>query len=991
VSKAPFDAGPSPWPTPTPPIIAGPSETIGSGQAAREATRLATGNAIPLVYGRLRVGGDLFWFRTEKYGSSNQFMRVIAGFIISHGPIEDIESVVVGEVTQPLTAGSWEAHSAGPTANNYLESCWTFKGELTQTISGNAYLAAISALVGNMPGIAIAVCLWDTQFQTKLQWPMFVVKGRKIYDPRTATTAYSSNPALILADIKRSKTFGDAVPDADIDLDHSVWAAATYCDAAVYGPTARANRSQCHLQLREVASGDDWARTIGTHAGLRWQYVGGLWKQIIHGPNTMTPIAITADDIVGEPTLRRGLGAGLRDLPNRVTIEWTDVTTWKVAQALAFGDEVTTGGEVREGGTYKLHGITVDLEASDAAWRMFNQMQADLGLSVQLMPKHAGIQQGDIIAVTLPTLGMSARTFAVTGVTRGQDDSVNVDALDYRTAVFDPGPISAMALDADPDPIQPWANLPTPILYTRDWTHQVRVTDTPALIVDNQMPAVWFERPDIPPGKEPIACRVRAATWSGSGPEPSWADMAAAEFRIPTGNGQNWASGSGTLVIYEAYHEVFSAGTKTYNGPVYSNGQWPSVVTSVAPWVVEMRWEFAGGFLSAGIRNVQATAVSTTVTGTPPAVPAWGSKTAYDHTTVRDIDDTTTRHDHWPGVEYTLPVGSTAVSLVCRTIQTLSTPAWADAAMVISEMVFPLGGNLTPAGSGAFRAAQTLFATETMTVSHYPSGQPFFAAINSGGVYVEYRLRDAYGQDSATGQAYGPDWIASSTSSPIADAGWTPLVIAAASGSVGGDLEFLKPGDATKSTTLRGGSPAASFALTLPVADGTTGQAVVTNGSGVLSFATPAAGPTGPTGATGAAGANGAIGSVVAHAAATAPTNWLICDGSSLLRAGTYAGLFAVIGTTWGSVGSTTFKIPDLRGRFLLGKAASGTGSTFAGTGGAIDHAHGGYTADVPYASGSNTDVTYGGDQRVSLQSHFHAISADNPPFAAVIWIIRYA
>ena len=59
-------------------------------------------------------------------------------------------------------------------------------------------------------------------------------------------------------------------------------------------------------------------------------------------------------------------------------------------------------------------------------------------------------------------------------------------------------------------------------------------------------------------------------------------------------------------------------------------------------------------------------------------------------------------------------------------------------------------------------------------------------------------------------------------------------------------------------------------------------------------------------------------------AGATAPDGWLNCDGSAVSRT-TYATLFAAIGTTWGAGdGSTTFNVPDLRGRAPIG---SGTGS----------------------------------------------------------------
>jgi len=57
------------------------------------------------------------------------------------------------------------------------------------------------------------------------------------------------------------------------------------------------------------------------------------------------------------------------------------------------------------------------------------------------------------------------------------------------------------------------------------------------------------------------------------------------------------------------------------------------------------------------------------------------------------------------------------------------------------------------------------------------------------------------------------------------------------------------------------------------------------------------------------------------------PPGWLLCDGSAISR-GTYANLFAVFGTTYGAGdGSSTFNLPDLRGRALVG-AGQGAGLT---------------------------------------------------------------
>lgn len=136
-------------------------------------------------------------------------------------------------------------------------------------------------------------------------------------------------------------------------------------------------------------------------------------------------------------------------------------------------------------------------------------------------------------------------------------------------------------------------------------------------------------------------------------------------------------------------------------------------------------------------------------------------------------------------------------------------------------------------------------------------------------------------------------------------------------------------------------------------------------------------------------------GIILPYGAATAPSGFLLCDGTAVSRT-TYATLFAVVGTTFGvGDGSSTFNVPDLRGRFPIGLATSGTGSTLGGTGGTIDHTHTGpaHTHTVTPATtaepaggggasvGDNTEVT-------TSSSGTGASGTGNPPFQAVQYII---
>ena len=79
------------------------------------------------------------------------------------------------------------------------------------------------------------------------------------------------------------------------------------------------------------------------------------------------------------------------------------------------------------------------------------------------------------------------------------------------------------------------------------------------------------------------------------------------------------------------------------------------------------------------------------------------------------------------------------------------------------------------------------------------------------------------------------------------------------------------------------------------------------------------------------------IGSISAYGGENIPTNWLKCNGQAVSRT-TYADLFSVIGTTYGSGdGSTTFNVPNISERVIVGNNGDGEFS-LGNTGGEKEH-----------------------------------------------------
>lgn len=110
------------------------------------------------------------------------------------------------------------------------------------------------------------------------------------------------------------------------------------------------------------------------------------------------------------------------------------------------------------------------------------------------------------------------------------------------------------------------------------------------------------------------------------------------------------------------------------------------------------------------------------------------------------------------------------------------------------------------------------------------------------------------------------------------------------------------------------------------------------------------------------------VGTITAYSGAAAPTGWLLCDGTAI--SGSYTSLIALVGAN----------TPDLRGRFPMGKTASGTGSTLLGTGGSTtiaegnlpSHSHGAGTLAVTSSGAHTHSGTTDSDG-----AHFHEVGFD--------------
>ena len=227
----------------------------------------------------------------------------------------------------------------------------------------------------------------------------------------------------------------------------------------------------------------------------------------------------------------------------------------------------------------------------------------------------------------------------------------------------------------------------------------------------------------------------------------------------------------------------------------------------------------------------------------------------------------------------------------------------------------------------------------------------------------------------------------------------TDIVVATnylASLTLGSALPVASGGTAATSFTansviLGNGTSALSGNL---VAPSTSGNVLTSNGTTWTSAAVPSQLPTG---------------GLMMWATSSAPSGWLLCNGAAVSRS-TYSGLYAVVGTTFGSGdGSTTFNLPDYRDRMPIGAGTTYSANSSGGSKDAIvvshthtatdsGHSHtygsaqgitgGPYTA----AQGTNTGAfsTSTGNANITVASTGSSgTNANLPPYLGIYFIIK--
>jgi hypothetical protein len=251
-----------------------------------------------------------------------------------------------------------------------------------------------------------------------------VVRGKKVYDFRTGTTAYSNNPALCAVDYLRDPLgFGAALGEFDSAI---AIASANNCDETVTVAGGSQARYACDGVLSTGSNRKDNLEAIlATMAGAA-SFSGGLWR--VRSGMYSTPVMdLSDDDLAGSITTQ--MRGSRRDLFNGVT--GTFVSEGALWQPTDFAPFRNAGYVAADGGQEILTDVQFAMVTDSTRAQRLAKITLERArrAGTQQAPfkfKAYKVQPGDIVTRTSSRYGWSAKSFRVLQRSFSLDGGVNL-------------------------------------------------------------------------------------------------------------------------------------------------------------------------------------------------------------------------------------------------------------------------------------------------------------------------------------------------------------------------------------------------------------------------------------------------------------------------------------------------------------------------------------------------------------------------------------
>lgn len=445
-----------------------------------------------IIYGQCKTSGVLVYISTT--GDKNEYLHMVIA--LAGHEVEEIGDVYFNDELVLTGGGS----SATGKYAGYAEIYKKLGGD-TQTVETNLEAATSTLTDGKwtsnhrLRGIAyVYVRLkWNAEiFVGGIPNVSAIVKGKKVWDPRTSTTAYSANAALCLRDYLTDTRLGLAMDASEID-DTSFIVAANICDEQVQvlplSPTTYENRYETNGVVSTAETPDGNIGKLLSAMGGLIAYSGG--KVVPYAGNYRIPaVTLTEKHFVGAINVQTKTSA--RDRVNGVKgVFVAPENNWQVTD---FPPITSTTYVTQDNGIKYWRDVTLPLTTSaSCAQRLsvieLRRARQEITMTARFRLEAMQIRAGDTVMISNEKLGWSQKIFEVVEwhfVSDGSPPQLAIemtlretDSTVYSWSVGDEVAVPTAPKTTLPDPFT--LDAPTNLALTADGTTQLIQADGTAI------------------------------------------------------------------------------------------------------------------------------------------------------------------------------------------------------------------------------------------------------------------------------------------------------------------------------------------------------------------------------------------------------------------------------------------------------------------------------------------------------------------------------
>ena len=388
-----------------------------------------------IVYGTVRASGTLVFAETT---DDDKFLHMVIA--LAGHEINQFSSFRIDESDLTIANNEVDSPSRFVVDGTRLVQIYSHLGTDDQTADANL-VSRVSKWTNQhrLRGIAYVYARLEFSadaFPQGLPNLSATMQGKKVFDPRDSTTAFSNNPALCIRDYLTDSRYGLGAPSSEID-DTAFQAAANACDETVAlsgGGTQKRYTLDGTFETSQTPK--EILEQMLTSCGGILTYTNGKFSLKV-AEYTAPSITLTEDDMIGPVSIQATRSQ--QDNYNAVKGVFSPSSSGYIPTDYPPVTSATFEAEdnnERRFLDYDLPFTTHPARAQRLAKIALFRNRQQVSLQLQASLKAFDLKVGDTVSVTLPRFGFSAKVFEVAewNITLVAGDQLGIDLVLRETA-----------------------------------------------------------------------------------------------------------------------------------------------------------------------------------------------------------------------------------------------------------------------------------------------------------------------------------------------------------------------------------------------------------------------------------------------------------------------------------------------------------------------------------------------------------------------------